>query len=100
MTLLETLYRHLRHNELTANAEHFSTEYLNKSKSWYAVQMHERREISAAAAIQCLRSIRIKLATIELTDNEIDLLKLLEQRLAHHLLSYYGISDVVDGIET
>lgn len=58
MTLLETVYRHLKHNELTHSAEHFSKEYLNKSRSWYAVQTHMQRDFSLSAAIECLRRIR------------------------------------------
>lgn len=58
MTLLETVYIHLKHNELTHSAEHFSKEYLNKSRSWYAVQTHMQRDFSLSAAIECLRHIR------------------------------------------
>lgn len=58
MTLLENIYYHLHNNGLVSNREHFSTHYLGKSKNWYAVQTHERRDFSASAAIECLRSIR------------------------------------------
>lgn len=60
MTLLETVYRHLKHNELTHSAEHFSKEYLNKSRCWYAVQTHMQRDFSLSAAIECLRHIQTK----------------------------------------
>lgn len=95
MTLLETLYRHLRHNELTTNAEHFSTEYLNKSKSWYAVQMHERREISAAAAIQCLRSIRSTQANAALySDQQRVALSAAEHLLTQHLQQQHAVAEI------
>jgi hypothetical protein len=42
----------------THSAEHFSKEYLNKSRSWYAVQTHMQRDFSRSAAIECLRRIR------------------------------------------
>ena len=95
MTLLETLYRHLKHNELTSSAEHFSVTYLNKSKSWYAVQMHERREISAAAAIQCLRTIRATQANGAFaSDQQRVALSAAAHLLAHHLARQHAVAEV------
>jgi hypothetical protein len=58
MTLLENIYHHLHNNGLVNNREHFSKQYLGKSKNWYAVQTHYKRDFSTSATIECLHSIR------------------------------------------
>ena len=86
MTLLETLYDHLKQNDLTANAEHFSTVYLKRSKSWYAVQRHGRRDIGIAAAIQCLRTVRRTQANaLTLSGTQRVALSAAERLLTQHL---------------
>ena len=84
MTLLETLYKHLRYNDLTANAEHFSKHYLNKSRSWYAVQTHEGRDFSASAAFNCLTSINEKLKEDTIGKKQ----KILLEKLGTKLIEY------------
>jgi len=95
MTLLETLYKHLRYNGLTTNAEHFSTEYLNKSKSWYAVQTHQHRDFSASAAIQCLRQIRSTQANAAtMSDAQRIALYTAEQLLTQHLQQQHAVAEI------
>jgi hypothetical protein len=95
MTLLETLYKHLRYNGLTENAEHFSKSYLGRSRSWYAVQMHARREISAAAAIQCLRAIRSTQANAAtFSDGQRVALAAAEHLLMQHLQQQHAVAEI------
>jgi hypothetical protein len=96
MTLLETLYKHLRYNGLTENAEHFSTEYLNKSRSWYAVQTHQHRDFSASAAIQCLRNINSILSKQELTTIQKKALASAQYRLSKHLAENLKIAVLLE----
>ena len=96
MTLLETLYKHLRYNDLTANAEHFSTHYLNKSRSWYAVQTHEGRDFSTSAAIHCLRTIRLFSNEPALSNEQKKALETAEQRLSNHLFEKNRIITIAD----
>jgi len=65
MTLIENTYHLLKQAELTSTAEAFSQEYVGKNRNWYAYQVHTGRDFSAAAAIQCLRSIRLQLERSE-----------------------------------
>lgn len=95
MTLLETLYKHLRYNDLTANAEHFSTHFLNKSRSWYAVQTHEGRDFSASAAIHCLRTIRTtQRSTASISGAQEIALAAAEQLLAQHLQQQHSVAEI------
>lgn len=95
MTLLEKTYIDLRQNGLVRNAEQFSMHYLNKSRSWYAVQMHEGRDFSAAAAIQCLQTIRLlKVDRVNLNAAQRNLLVNVEQLLSDHLLDRYAVLEI------
>jgi|AntAceMinimDraft_1070359.scaffolds.fasta_scaffold24785_5 hypothetical protein len=85
MTLLVTVYKYLKNNELTHSAEHFSQEFLKKSRSWYAVQTHENRDFSTSAAIECLRHIRLILMQRKLNKREDLLLEYVAQELEHYL---------------
>lgn len=95
MTLLETIYKHLKHNQLTHSAEHFSKEYLNKSRSWYAVQTHMQRDFSLSAAIECLRRIRTAQRSLTATTDTQQLkLAELEQLLAQHLKHHHAVAEI------
>lgn len=86
MTLLETVYRHLKHYQLTHSAEHFSKEYLNKSRSWYAVQTHMQRDFSLSAAIECLRRIRtVRISTAPKCEEQETALFIAEKLLNDYL---------------
>lgn len=61
MTLIECTYHILKQAQLTTTREAFSREYVGRSRSWFAYTAHMKRDFSAAAAIQCLRSIRCQL---------------------------------------
>lgn len=84
MTLLENIYHHMHNNGLTDNREHFSVNYLEKSKNWYAVQTHEHRDFSTNTAIACLKNIRLGLSDARLNETQ-----KLALRTAEHLVLYF-----------
>lgn len=95
MTLLENIYRILQNNRLTGSAEHFSLNYLQKSRSWYGVQMHLKREISATAAIDCLRSIRTaQKSASSMSPEQLSALAEAEALLKDHLYCKHAVAEV------
>lgn len=94
MTLLETTYRQLHSIGLVACAEAFSRDYLGKNRNWFAYQKHTRRDYSVGAAIQCLRSIRSKQRSNELSKAQLVALQRVEQRLIAHLNTQHCVADV------
>lgn len=95
MTLLEQTYTTLKQAQLTDNAEQFSTCYLGKSKNWYAVQRHVRRDFSIASAIACVKKIRsLSHNTLPLTDEQMAIAYTTEVQLMAYLRSRYQVADV------
>lgn len=94
MTLLETTYRQLQSAGLVHCAEAFSRNYLGKNHNWYAYQKHTRRDYSASAAIQCLRSIRFQQRQTAITTAQAQALKNTEQQLLAYLNAQYCVADV------
>ena len=94
MTLLENIYHHLRNNSLANNREHFSTHYLGKSKNWYAVQTHERRDFSTSAAIECLRSIRTAARDNTLSGEQQLALLAAERLVSQHLSQQHAVAEI------
>ncbi|MGG7646302.1 DUF6626 family protein [Rhodovulum sp. YNF3179] len=94
MTLLETTYRQLRCAGLVHCAEEFSRYYLGKNSNWYAYQKHTGRDYSVNAAIQCLRSIRSKQHSNELSKAQVEALQRVEQRMIAHLNMQHCIAEV------
>ena len=95
MTLLEQTYRGLRDAGLVGTAEAFSTQYLGKNKNWYALQAHYGRDFSVAAAIQCLRSLRIRQAAPELNPAQHTALAAVQQAILTHLNHTHLVADVL-----
>lgn len=95
MTLLEQTYTDLLNHNVVKNAEHFSVKFLNKSRSWYAVQTHEGRDFSTAAAIQCLRSIRNELTVDGDNAQRRQALEMAAVALLEHLNKNHAISNVL-----
>lgn len=92
MTLLETVYIHLKHNELTHSAEHFSKEYLNKSRSWYAVQTHMQRDFSLSAAIECLIKVHnLKNTNTKFCKEQKEKLRNIEELIIEYLIHHHGM---------
>jgi hypothetical protein len=94
MTLLENIYHHLHNNSLVKNKEHFSTHYLGKSKNWYAVQTHERRDFSTSAAIECLRSIRTAAGDNALSGEQQLALLTAERLVSQHLSQQHAVAEI------
>lgn len=94
MTLLEQTYRQLRNIGLVTTGEDFSTQYLGRNKNWYAWQRHAGRELSAAAAVNCLRAVRAQLATPLLATDQRRALKETAEQLLAHLQARHSIADV------
>lgn len=94
MTLLEQTYRQLRDIGLVKTGEDFSTQYLGRNKNWYAWQRHAGRELSAAAAVNCLRAVRAQLATPLLATAQQHALKETAEQLLEHLQARHCIADV------
>lgn len=91
MTLLETIYTELKQAGLVANAEDFSSNYLGRSKHWFAFQKHSQRDFSVGAAVQCLRSIQSQSTSVPLQRSALLRIK---YQLRHHLSERYGIAEV------
>ena len=94
MTLLENIYHHLQHNGLVYSREHFSKQYLGKSKNWYAVQTHEGRDFSLSAAIECLRNIRNAASNLALDAEQQMALLTAERLMKFHLSQEYTVTAI------
>lgn len=94
MTLLENIYHHLHNNGLVNNREHFSKQYLGKSKNWYAVQTHEGRDFSTSAAIECLRNIRSTASNSALDAAQRLALLTAERLVFQHLNQQHTVADI------
>lgn len=96
MTLLENTYHILKAAELTTTCEAFSRDYVAKSPNWFAWQRHTGRDFSAAAAIQCLRSIRLQRQRgLALNGEQKVALALAERQLLQHLNERHFVADVL-----
>lgn len=94
MTLLEHTYRQLRDAGLVSSTTGFSTQYLHRNRNWYAWQKHAGRDMGAAAAVQCLRSIRAQLKAPTLDSTQRQALAAAENVLLGHLRERYAVADV------
>lgn len=68
MTLLEQVYERLVEHDLVQNGEEFSTNWCSKSKSWFGERKHSGRDFSVTAAIDCMQSVQLKIATLRLSN--------------------------------
>jgi hypothetical protein len=94
MTLLENIYYHLHNNGLVNNREHFSTQYLGKSRNWYAVQTHQGRDFSTSAAIECLRNIRSAASNSALDAAQRLALLTAERLVSQHLNQQHAVAEI------
>ncbi|WP_417247402.1 DUF6626 family protein [Celeribacter sp.] len=60
MTLVE--------HDLVQNGEEFSTDWCNKSKSWFSERKHSGRDFSVTAAIDCLSRVQLRAVTLQLSN--------------------------------
>ena len=68
MTLLVEVFERLIEHDLVQSAEEFSTDWCGKSKSWFGERKHSGRDFSVTAAIDCIRSVQLKLVTLRLSN--------------------------------
>lgn len=94
MTLLEKTYWLLRDAGLTVSAEAFSTDYLGKNRNWFSYQKYAGRDFSIQAAVQCLRSIRARQQTLELSIAKKSVFVAVELDLLTHLKTRHCVADV------
>jgi hypothetical protein len=94
MTLLEQTYRQLHSAGLVRSTAGFSRHYLGRNKNWYAWQKHAGRDMCAAAAIQCLRTIRDQLQTATLNSTQRAALEAAATTLLGHLQQRHAVADV------
>lgn len=94
MTLMEHTYKQLRDIGLVETGEFFSTHYLGRNKNWYAWQRHAGRDLSAAAAVNCLRAVRARLATPQLATEQHHALASTAEQLLDYLQAHHFIADV------
>ena len=94
MTLLEQTYRQLHSAGLVHSTAGFSRQYLGRNRNWYAWQKHAGRDIGAAAAVQCLRSIRAQLQLPSVNSTQRSALETTETVLLGHLQERYAVADV------
>ena len=95
MTLIEDTYQTLKKAKLTTTREAFSSDYICRSRNWFAWQRHVGRDFSIAAAVQCLRSIRLRRQRVSaLNIVQLQALATAEQGLREHLIERYSVADV------
>ena len=94
MTLLEQTYRQLHSAGLVRSTAGFSRHYLGRNRNWYAWQKHAGRDMCAAAAIQCLRTIRDQLHAETLSSTQQAALDAAATALLAHLRQRHAVADV------
>lgn len=94
MTLLEQTYRQLHDAGLVRNTANFSRQYLCRNANWYAWQKHVGRDMGAAAAIQCLRTVREQLRDTHLAGTQQAALEATAAALLAHLNQAHLVADV------
>lgn len=94
MTLLEQTYRQLHSAGLVRSTAGFSRQYLGRNRNWYAWQKHAGRDMCAAAAIQCLRTIRDQLQAATLDSTQKAALEAASAVLLGHLRQRHAVADV------
>lgn len=102
MLLMETIYKDLKEYDLVNNAEEFSTDWCNRSRSWFAVQKNKGSDFSVPVAISLLNHVKLRhaLRTLKrrqlgsILDGEINLLTSINERLDEYLLNSHQIAAV------
>lgn len=94
MTVLEHTYLQLKNAGLVRSTAGFSTQYFGRNSNWYSWQKHAERDMYAAAAIQCVRTIRAQLHTTPLDSTQRSALELTAALLLQHLRQRHAVADV------
>jgi hypothetical protein len=104
MLMIEEIYTELHENAFVGTAEEFSTEWCWRSKSWFAAQKNKRSDFAIPVAINCLNSIKIRIALAYLrrktlgsiAESDIAILSHLKGKLEKHLSEQHRIVAVVE----
>lgn len=95
MTLIDHIYQQLRAQQLIPSAQAFSSIYVGKNPNWYSYQRHVGSDFSCAAAIQCLRCVRIQARIPQLSSDQQRVLVEVEAQLLDHLRAIYHVAEVI-----
>jgi hypothetical protein len=96
MTFLQHIFTQLRSAQLVGSAQAFSTLYVCKHANWYSYQRHVGSDFSCSAAIQCLRSVRARLACgRHYSADQKWVLAEVETQLLDHLRAAYHVAEVI-----
>lgn len=104
MSIMEVIYDQLHENAFVDTAEQFSEDWCWRSKSWYAVQKNKNGDFSIPVAINCLNTIKVKIALAHLrkkkfgsiAESDIRILGQIRTLLEDHLLEQHRIVAVAD----
>jgi DNA-binding transcriptional regulator YhcF (GntR family) len=97
MNTMQTIYEILESEGLVQSGRQFSSEYANRSANWFTYQKHKQRDLSLNTAIECLRSIRVKLKRAETLGNGKTLaLEKADQVLSNYIKDTGGIEIHID----
>ena len=104
MLMIEEIYTELHENAFVQTAEEFSTDWCWRSKSWFAVQKNKRSDFAIPVAINCLNSIKIRIALTHLrrktlgsiAESDIAILSQLKGKLEEHLSEQHRVAAVVE----
>jgi hypothetical protein len=104
MLMIEEIYTELHENAFVQTAEEFSTEWCWRSKSWFAVQKNKQSDFAIPVAINCLNSIKIRIALAYLrrkklgsiVESDIAILSHLKGKLEKHLSEQHRVAVVVE----
>lgn len=104
MSIMEVIYDQLHENAFVDTAEEFSTDWCWRSRSWYAVQKNKSGDFSIPVAINCLNTVKVKIALAHLrkkkfgsiAESDIRILGQIRALLEDHLLEQHRIAAVAD----
>ena len=92
MNIMNDTYTALRNAKLIKSGRQFSITYVNRNANWFAYQKHNGRDFSLVAAIDCLRSIRLRTQREEaLNGVQTRALQAIENQLTAYLKSTFNL---------
>jgi hypothetical protein len=104
MLIMEEIYVQLHEHAFVETAEEFSTEWCWRSRSWFAVQKNKQNDFSIPVAINCLNSVKIRIAQAllrkkkfgSIVESDLVILRRVRCTLERHLFEQHRIAAVVE----
>jgi hypothetical protein len=104
MLLMEKVYQQLKQDVFVETAEDFSVDWCWRSKSWFAVQRNSDHDFTVEVAINCLNTVKKKIAWTHLrrkklgsiADSDLRILNDVRFKLERYLLDQHRITAVAD----